>query len=150
MKSKELLKRADRLNLIMPQIIKRFHSIPSRPHNTPTLSVPQLRMLLLLEAEGDSTMGHLARRASVTMPTATSSINALVAGRYVSRRRSPRDRRLVLVSLKARGRQVLDRFRAERRQRLIALFGHLTAVDQERLIQAFEAILEVLRKLDEA
>ena len=148
MEDAELLSRADRLSELIPEITKRLHAIPTRPLPTPALSIPQLRMLVLLEREGQTTMGELARRASVTMPTATSSINALVAGRYVSRRRSPRDRRLVLVSLRAKGRQVLDRFRAERRQRLIALFGHLTAEDQERLVQAFEAILEVLRKLD--
>jgi DNA-binding MarR family transcriptional regulator len=150
MKNADLYERVDRLNLILPQIIKRFHAVPSRPHSTPAMSVPQLRMLLLLDTEGGSTMGELARRASVTMPTATSSINALVSGRYVSRRRSPTDRRVVLVSLTARGREVLERFRAERRERLAAIFGKIHAADQARFVEAFETILDVLRKLDEA
>jgi len=145
-----LLKRVDRLDLIMPQIVRRFHAIPSRPHRTPSLSVPQLRMLLMLEIEGDASMGELARRASVTMPTATSSINTLVDGRYVSRRRSPDDRRVVLVSLTAKGRKVLERFRAERRERMAAVLGQLSPGDQERFVQAFEDILEILRRLDAA
>lgn len=150
MKKAELYKRVDRLNLIMPQIIKRFHTIPTEPYRTPSLSVPQLRMVLLLETEGDSTMGDLAHRAGVTMPTATSSINALVEGHYVSRRRSSTDRRVVLVSLTAKGRKVLEAFREERRQRFATLFGRISADDQERFVEAFETILGILRKLDEA
>jgi len=150
MKKSELYNRVDRLNLIMPQIIKRFHTIPSEPYRTPSLSVPQLRMVLLLETEGDSTMGDLARRAGVTMPTATSSINALVEGRYASRRRSSTDRRVVLVSLTAKGRKVLESFREERRQRFATLFDRISAADQERFVKAFETILAILRKLDES
>ncbi len=145
-----LLKRVDRLDLIMPQIVRRFHAIPSRPYSTPSLSVPQLRMLLMLEIDGDASMGELARRASVTMPTATSSINALVDGRYVSRRRSPDDRRVVLVSLTAKGRKVLEHFRAERRERMATVLDQLSPEDQERFVQAFEDILEILRRLDAA
>ena len=150
MKKSELYKHVDRLNLIMPQIIKRFHTIPSAPYRTPSLSVPQLRMVLLLEMDGDSTMGELAHLAGVTLPTATSSINALVEGRYVSRRRSVTDRRVVLVSLTAKGRKVLEAFREERRQRFATLFEKITPADQERFVAAFEAILSILRKLDEA
>ncbi|MFW6108593.1 MAG: MarR family winged helix-turn-helix transcriptional regulator [bacterium] len=145
----ELLERVDRLNLLIPEITRRFHNIPAPARAAPSLSIPQLRMLMLLDAHGDSQMGELARRASVTMPTATSSVNALVEGRYVSRRRSPQDRRVVLVSLTAKGRRVLEKYREERRQRFAALFEHLSPADQERFVQAFEDILGILAQLDE-
>lgn len=145
----ELYENVDRLCLILPQIIKRFHTFPSRPHRTPSVSIPQLRMLFLLETEGDLTMGELARRSSVAMPTATSSINALVGGRYAARRRSRDDRRVVLVSLTAKGTKVLEAFREERRHRLAAIFSNLSAADQLRFVEAFEVILETMAKLDE-
>jgi DNA-binding MarR family transcriptional regulator len=146
----DLYKRVDRLNLIMPQIIKQFHAVPSRPHSLPAVSVPQLRMLMLLEGAGHMSMGELARRASVTMPTATSSVNSLVSGRYVARRRSPRDRRVVHVSITAKGRKVLEKLHEERRDLFATIFGRLDAADQERFVRAFEDILAILRKLDEA
>ena len=150
MQDAELLSRVDRINALIPEIARRFHTVPTTPRPTPDLSIPQLRMLLLLDTHGDSTMGELAKRASVTMSMATSSVNALVGGHYASRRRSPEDRRVVLVSLTEQGRQVLERYREERRQRLAALFHRLSASDQERFVQAFEDILDILRQLDGA
>jgi len=146
----ELYKNVDRLCLLLPQIVKRFHTFPSQPHRTPSVSIPQLRMLFLLETEGDQTMSELARRSSVAMPTATSSVNALVAGHYANRRRSPRDRRVVLVSLTDKGMKVLETFREERRHRLAAIFSKLSTEDQVRFVEAFEAIRDTMLKLDNA
>jgi DNA-binding MarR family transcriptional regulator len=150
MEDAAIYERVDRLNLILPQIVRRIQTVPIQAPPAPALSLPQVRVLLLLEMEGDLTMGELARCSSVTMPTATSCINGLVAGRYVARRHSPRDRRVVLVSLTAKGRKVLATLHEERRQRLRTIFGRLTPEDQVRLVEAFEAILEILRKMDEA
>jgi len=146
----EFYERVDRLNFILPQIIRRMQRVPIRGQATPTLSLPQLRMLLILEMEGDSTMGELARRAAVTMPTATSAINALVAGNYVARRRAHHDRRVVLVSLTSKGRKTLETLHERRNERLRSVLGRLDQKDQTRLVEAFEAILDILRELDEA
>jgi len=150
MEESQLYERVDRLDRLFPEIARRFRTIPSQPHRTPDLSIPQLRTLLLLESEQGHTMGELARLGSVTMPTATASVDALVAGRYASRRRSRQDRRVVLVSLTAKGRRTLEGFRKERRERTATILRHLSAEDQERFVQAFEDIVEILRKLDEA
>jgi DNA-binding MarR family transcriptional regulator len=141
--------RVERLNFLLPQIIRRMQQIPTDVRRAPAVSLPQLRMLLLLEMDGPSTMGDLARRASVAMPTATSSVNALVKARYVTRRRAKRDRRIVVVTLSAKGKDVLERLHEERAQRLQKVLERLDAADQTRFVEAFEVMLEVLRKLDE-
>jgi DNA-binding MarR family transcriptional regulator len=107
-------------------------------------------MLMILGVDGPSTMGDLARRASVTMPTATSSINALVAGRYVTRHRAEHDRRVVIVSLTARGRRVLDGLNAQRCEQLSAVLDHIDDAEQERFIEAIETIHELIKKMDDA
>jgi DNA-binding MarR family transcriptional regulator len=146
----EPVQRVERLSLIMPQIIKYMQRVPASPAGGGSLSLPQLRMLLILDLEGDTTMGDLARQAGVTMPTATSSINTLVRGRYVARARSSRDRRVVLVSLTARGHKVLQDLHRQRRERLATILAHLDPDDQFRLVAAFETIHELLRKMDQA
>ena len=147
MAGSDLEARVARLSLIMPQIITYMQRVPIRSQSTPSVSLPQLRMLLLLDLEGDSTMGELARRAAVTMPTATSSVNALVDGRYVTRRRASHDRRVVVVSLTAKGRRTIADLQEQRRERLHAILASLSAEDQEGFVQAFETILAVLRKI---
>jgi DNA-binding MarR family transcriptional regulator len=145
-----LVERVEHLSLIFPQIIRSMQRVPAPSAGEGALSLPQLRMLLILDAEGKATMGDLARQASVTMPTATSSVNALVHGRYVARARSAQDRRVVFVSLTAKGRKILQNLHRQRRERLRTILAHLEPGDQLRLVNAFETILELLRKMDHA
>ena len=51
-------------------------------------------------------MSAVARALSVTVGTLTISVNSLVKKGYVIRQRSSEDRRVVLISLSARGRDV--------------------------------------------
>ena len=148
MAASDLETRVARLSLIMPQIISYMQRVPIRSQATPSLSLPQLRMLLLLDLEGDSTMGELARRAAVTMPTATASVNALVDGRYATRRRAAHDRRVVVVRLTAKGRRTIAALQEQRRERLHAILAGLSSEDQEDFAEAFETILAVLRKIN--
>jgi DNA-binding MarR family transcriptional regulator len=150
MADQALLQRLDRLATIMPQIIRYFQRVPVRPTETPPVSLPQLRMLVILEMEGDSTMGDLARRAGVTMPTATASVNALVDGGYATRRRAQYDRRVVLVRITAKGREAMEELNQERRERLRTLLAHLGPDEQVQLVDAFEAILRLFREIDAA
>ena len=142
--------RAERLSFLLPQIVHRLQRVPVRSQASPSVSLPQLRMLMILDVDGLSTMGDLARRASVTMPTATSSINALVAGRYVSRRRAEHDRRVVIVSLTARGRRALEDLNAVRCAQLGTVLEHVDDAEQQRFIDAFETIYELIKKMDGA
>ncbi len=150
MADQALIQRLDRLATIMPQIIRYFQRVPVRPTETPTVSLPQLRMLIILEMEGDSTMGELARRAGVTMPTATASVNALVEGGYATRRRAQYDRRVVLVRITTKGREAMEELNQERRERLRTLLAHLGPDEQVQLVDAFETILRLFREIDAA
>jgi DNA-binding MarR family transcriptional regulator len=142
--------RAERLSFLLPQIVHRLQRVPIRSQVAPAVSLPQLRMLMILDVDGPSTMGDLAHRASVTMPTATSSINALVGGRYVSRRRAEHDRRVVIVSLTARGRRTLEDLNAVRCAQLGTVLEHIDDAEQQRFIDAFETIHELIKKMDDA
>ena len=150
MPDSELVRRLDRLSRIMPQIIKYMQRVPIRPARTASLSLPQLRMLLILDLEGDSTMGEMARRGGVTMPTATSSVNALVKGLYATRQRAAHDRRVVVVSLTPKGRKAIASLHKQRRQRLRAILSDLEPDDQVELVEAFETVLRLVRKIDQA
>ncbi len=144
-----MAKRVERLNFLLPQIIHRMQRIPVRSKAAPSVSVPQFRMLSLLQLDGPSTMGGLARRASVTLPTATSSVNTLVRGRYVTRRRAEHDRRVVIVSLTPRGQQAVDDLNAFRCEQLGTVLRHVDDGEQREFIEAFETIYRLIKKMDD-
>lgn len=84
----------------------------------------------------------VARHLGVALPTATDSINSLVAKSFLRKGRHPSDRRVVLLELTARGRQAL----AERRGDSAAgrALAGLSLVDR---IDLLEIVSKLIRHL---
>jgi MarR family transcriptional regulator, organic hydroperoxide resistance regulator len=72
------------------------------------LSLPQYHLLEPLRETDELTVGFLAEAAGVAAPTATRMLDCLARDGYVERRHSEADRRAVLVSLTANGREAVD------------------------------------------
>lgn len=70
-----------------------------------SVSPSQYRILRRLK-DGEATVSELARWNAVTLPTATKILDVLVERDWVERWRSRTDRRLVLVGLTQKGREV--------------------------------------------
>lgn len=60
----------------------------------------------ILEVKGANTMANVAKVLSVSPGSLTTSVNALVSKGYLSRQRSEKDRRKVLVSPTEKGKEV--------------------------------------------
>ena len=72
-------------------------------------------------------------------------LDSLVAGGFVERSRSERDRRMVLVSLTARGSELV----AARRARYEALWARALAQFSERELETAAAVLDCARAIFE-
>ena len=83
--------------------------LPTVPHELLTLDVtmPQMKVMLLLYVRGPIRMTNLANDLKVTLPTATSLIEKLVEKNYVLRDTQSDDRRVVLCKLSASGQKVI-------------------------------------------
>jgi len=109
-----------------------------------------LRLLSTLDGEESLSVLQISRRALLDQAWVSRSLRALEAARLVQRRSDPRDSRLTLVSLTARGREILEESRpyAEWSERVL-----LEGVDErtlKRLVDQLEAntqrLIESLRK----
>jgi DNA-binding MarR family transcriptional regulator len=69
---------------------------------------PQLAAMLTLLRRGESTIGVLARRLSVSAPTLSGILDRLEEKGLVERRRSSHDRRMVLIRSAPGARSLLD------------------------------------------
>jgi DNA-binding MarR family transcriptional regulator len=76
-------------------------------HRPGELSYAQFGLLFGLAERGECSASELAGLAGVAPATATQMLDHLETGGYVERVRSERDRRIVLVSLSARGAEVV-------------------------------------------
>lgn len=81
-------------------------------------------------------MSSVAKALSVTMGTLTIAVNGLVKKGYVERVRSEEDRRVVLVSLSAKGRKAYARHAKFHKELIDAVASRLSEEEQEILSQS--------------
>lgn len=110
-------------------------------HRPEELSYAQYGLLFGLADRGELSASELAGLADVAPATATQMLDSLVAGGFVERSRSDRDRRMVLVSLTARGSALV----AARRARYEALWARALARFSEQDLETATAVLDCAR-----
>ena len=114
---------------------------PDNPWLTLELTMPQLKVLLVLSAQGASRVGTLARALRVTLPTVTGVLDRLVEQGLVRRDDDPSDRRLVISRLTPAGQEVVDRLQQAGRARLERVYR---ALEPEHLSDHVDSLERVL------
>jgi DNA-binding MarR family transcriptional regulator len=92
---------------------------------------------------GPQTTSELARREGVSGPTVTRIVDALVREGLVRREGDAGDRRVVRLSATGSGRELMERARARRIQRLGRELDALASADLGRLEQAVDVLLKL-------
>lgn len=108
------------------------------------LTMPQLRCLQAITADGTALTTHLARRMNVAVPTMTSMIDGLTERGLVGRHPDPVDRRQVRIVMTDEGRAVLARYQKVVHARLRTLLAHLTTAQKKRLLAAMDDVASML------
>lgn len=103
------------------------------------LTLPQFRLLVLLDRLGETKLVTLADRLGVNSSTALRMVDRLVDGGYVSRRVNPDSRREVLLQLTKRGLQIVEEVIARRREQIAAIVSLLSPGDRTGLVRALRA-----------
>jgi DNA-binding MarR family transcriptional regulator len=114
------------------------------------ITMPQLKILLILHVHGPRRMSDLAAELDVTLPTATSLVDRLVEKRYVAREAHPDDRRVVLCHLSEEGQQAISHIWQAARLRSLELLQAMDASKLEMFAEALRAMHEVARDEDAA
>jgi len=114
------------------------------------LTLPQFLVLASIRQHGAGCpMGTLAEEMFQSYPTMTGIVDRLKKAGLVSRGDDPADRRKVVVSLTRQGRELLDRARNARRERMIRALGRLSAQDRRDFLRLLTNYLETLEKENE-
>jgi len=131
---------ANRLNSSAIHLLRRI----SQEDGADGLTGPRASALSVLVYGGPTTVGGLARRERVAVPTMSRLVDALVREGLVSRGPAPGDRRVVRLAATPHGRTTMERGRSRRIRRLAAELEALETGD----LDALERAMDVLARLE--
>jgi DNA-binding MarR family transcriptional regulator len=105
-------------------------------------TIAQYRALVVLASRGSQRMVDLAEALGVAPSTAGRMCDRLVRKGLIRRHRARADRRAVLVSITAAGRQVVDQATARRRALIADILAKLPAGQQHAVAEALAAFAD--------
>src|SRR5947209_16478658 len=106
------------------------------------VTMPQMKVLMLLRENGALRVGVLARHLNVSTPTITGIVDRLVRQDLVRREDDPSDRRVVLNVLTPKGEQLMDRLRHRSDEELTQNINALSAQEQADLARLLKRLEE--------
>lgn len=113
-------------------------------------TIAQYRALVVLASRGPQRVVDLAAALDVAPSTAGRMSDRLVRKKMVRRHRARADRRSVLVSLTAAGRQVVDQATARRRVLVADILAKLPAAEQRAVAAAFRSFAEAAGEIPDS
>ena len=106
------------------------------------LTMPQLKVVLLLYLNGPMRMSDIASSLGVTLATATGVVDRLVERDTVLREDDPNDRRVVLCKLSEKGEDLTGVLWRSARERARELLAAMSVSRLQMLNEALEALLK--------
>lgn len=116
-----------------------------------SVSVPQLRILVMVGNHGPLRMGEVAEALGVNASNASRSCDRLVNAGLLDRRPATTDRRRVALTLSPAGEALVESVMARRRTELATVVARMSVADQRALMEGlepFNAAAEALDRLD--
>lgn len=102
------------------------------------VTVPQLRILTLIDTRGPLNVNAVAAAMRVAPSNASRACDRLMKAGLIDRRESPGDRRNVTLTLTDAGHELIEHVTAHRRAAIKGIMRQIGAPDWDRLTAAFD------------
>jgi DNA-binding MarR family transcriptional regulator len=106
------------------------------------VSLPQLRVLVLVASRGQLNLGQVAEALGVHPSNATRTVDRLVVAGLLGRAEDPGDRRYLILELTGTGHDLVQRVMEYRRSSILAVMENMSASRRRTLAAALEAFAE--------
>lgn len=137
---------ADKMNEVMPVIMKEFTRRQSNDLLKGKVTLPQMVILEFLERQGAIKMTDIARFMQVSTAAATGIVDRLVKSGYVIRTFQEDDRRIVRIQINSRGLELVKRVTLDRHKMLTSIFGKISDKDRFDYLRILTKIKDNLTK----
>ncbi|MDP9728195.1 MarR family winged helix-turn-helix transcriptional regulator [Alicyclobacillus tolerans] len=104
------------------------------------ITPPQFDALVILNRDGELTIGDLSNRLYLAYSTTTDLVDRLERADFVVRMRDSEDRRVVRVQLKAHGAELIERVLDARRAYLGSVLQAVSAEEKSRILEVLELL----------
>lgn len=137
---------ADKMDEIMPVIMREFLRHQMSEFYKTRLTMPQFVVMTILERNGESKMTDLARFINVTTAATTGLIDRIVRDGYAQRAHDPKDRRIIKVTLTALGEKTVKAMLEKRRQMTMKIFGMVSQKEREEYLKILMHVRDNLKE----
>ncbi len=131
------------------QMVHRLTATRSAGNFESSVTMAQLKVLMLLGAQPETRMSELAGVQHLSLSTVSGVVDKLVETGLAARRTDDVDRRQVLISLTTQGSTFLDRFQELGKDTLRALLVELTADEVEIVANAMNVLIRAAGRVTE-
>jgi DNA-binding MarR family transcriptional regulator len=107
-----------------------------------TVTLPQLRTLVVLDSRGETNLARLAESLGVTSAVATRIVDRLSAAGLVSRHDNPANRREVVIGLSQAGAELVWRITDKRRAEIARIVRQMPPAHRDDLVAALTAFAD--------
>ena len=112
------------------------------------LSMSQFSILMQLHHKGSCGVSDISERFDVTAAAASQLVDKLAQAGYLERTEDPTDRRAKLLTLSAKGAELISLGTEERYRWMDDLAATLSAEDQKKVSQALTLLTHAVEKMD--
>jgi DNA-binding MarR family transcriptional regulator len=149
---KNIAAQTERIEFLFSQIMRGIFRFDSkacgrRHRKGMDFTLAQLRVMRLVSRHENCRMNELARMAGISMPTLTGIVDRLVRAGILARERDPNDRRAVRVHFTPKGKDMRDRHRRFRVERIGEMLKRLNSGERGELARSMEKTYSIVSKL---
>lgn len=103
-----------------------------------TVTVPQLRVLVIIDTRGPQNLAAVAAALEVNPSNASRTCDRLIAAGLLHRREATDDRRNVTLTVTPKGKDLVDRVTAHRRKAISRVLRRMPADERDQLAVALD------------
>ncbi|MBI5943938.1 MAG: MarR family transcriptional regulator [Chloroflexi bacterium] len=112
------------------------------------LSMPQFSILMQLHHKGPCGMSEVSERFDISAAAASQLVEKLVQGGYLERTEDPSDRRAKLLTLSAKGSELIQLGIEERYRWMDELASTLSADEQKKISEALVLLTNAAKEIE--
>jgi DNA-binding MarR family transcriptional regulator len=113
------------------------------------LSMPQISILMQLHHKGPCGMSEVSHRFDISAAAASQLVEKLVQAGYLERTEDPTDRRAKLLTLSAKGEELIQQGTEERYRWMDDLTSKLSREEQLKVVEALNILTKAAQSMDE-
>jgi len=135
---------ADKLNEIMPVLMREFSHMQPEEVYKGKITLPQILILEFLSSQGLVKMKDIALFMKVSTAATTGIVDRLVKSGYAARVFDQKDRRIIKIIITPKGSALFKKISRERRNLTINIFGKISEEDRQNYLRILMRVKDIL------